>query len=84
MTLEEVLRLPLAEILRLAEVGAKVPPPAPVKDRLLNVREAAPRLGIKPATLYQKADEYPFTIHDKRSLRFSEKGIEEWIERNRR
>ena len=57
--------------------------PAPVEpDRLLKVREAAGRIGIAVDTLYRNADDYPFTRRTEhpRALRFSERGIAEWME----
>ena len=48
-------------------------------DRLLDVNEAASRLGISPRTLYDKSRDYPFTVKDGGSLRFSELGIDKWI-----
>ena len=52
------------------------------RDRLLNVEEAARKLGKSKDYLYRHAGNYPFTVHDGRSLRFSEQGIEKFI-RNR-
>ncbi len=48
-------------------------------DRLLNVVEAARKLGKSKDHLYRHADDYPFTVRDGRSLRFSEQGIEKFI-----
>ena len=48
-------------------------------DRLLDVEEAARKLGKSKDYLYRHAGDYPFTVRDRRSLRFSEQGIEKFI-----
>jgi predicted DNA-binding transcriptional regulator AlpA len=48
-------------------------------DRLLDVNEAARKLGKSTDFLYRHATKYPFTVRDGRSLRFSEQGIEKFI-----
>lgn len=48
-------------------------------DRLLDVNEAARKLGKSKDFLYRHAVKYPFTVRDGRSLRFSEQGIEKFI-----
>src|SRR3989304_5833225 len=48
-------------------------------DRLLDVEEAARKLGKSKDALYRHADDYPFTVRDGHSLRFSEQGIEKFI-----
>jgi predicted DNA-binding transcriptional regulator AlpA len=48
-------------------------------DRLLDVQEAARKLGKSKDHLYRHAGDYPFTVRDGRSLRFSELGIEKFI-----
>lgn len=61
-------------------------PKAPefVPDKMLTVDEAAMRIGIARDTLYRNADDYPFTRRPRpRSLRFSERGIEEWLTKQR-
>jgi predicted DNA-binding transcriptional regulator AlpA len=62
-------------------------PPARVPDapdRLLRVQEAAALIGIAVDTLYRNADDYPFTQRPRpKCLRFSEKGIEQWIRARR-
>jgi len=52
---------------------------AAAPDRLLDVEQAALRLGKAPATLYKTAGRYPFTVRDGRTLRFSAAGIEKYI-----
>jgi predicted DNA-binding transcriptional regulator AlpA len=48
-------------------------------DRLLDVNEAARKLGKSKDYLYRHAGDYQFTVRDGRSLRFSEQGIEKFI-----
>ena len=48
-------------------------------DRLLDVKAAAAKLGKSTDALYRQAGDYPFTVRDGRSLRFSEQGIEKFI-----
>lgn len=48
-------------------------------DRLLDVEEAARKLGKSKDFLYRHAAKYPFTLRDGRTLRFSEQGIEKFI-----
>ena len=58
----------------------ETPQPKPEPDRMLKVAEAAMRIGIARDTLYRNADDYPFTRRPRpRALRFSERGIEEWL-----
>jgi predicted DNA-binding transcriptional regulator AlpA len=52
-------------------------------DRLLNVREAAEKLGVAPDWVYRHHGEPPFRVRHGRLLRFSELGIEEYIRRRR-
>jgi predicted DNA-binding transcriptional regulator AlpA len=75
----------VASILRIA-AGARPSPNgdhAPeVPDRLIGVDEAARRLGITPKALYARAEGLPFTRRlGAGTLRFSEAGLGEWIER---
>jgi len=50
-------------------------------DRLLNVGEAAERLGVTSRWIYRKADVLPFTRRlGSGTLRFSERGLERWKE----
>ena len=48
-------------------------------DRLLDVNEAARKLGKSKDYLYRHANDYPFTVRDGRSLRFGDQGIEKFI-----
>jgi predicted DNA-binding transcriptional regulator AlpA len=51
------------------------------RDRLLNVAEAAVKLGVKPDWLYRHHKDLRFTVRHGRLLRFSELGIEDYIRR---
>jgi predicted DNA-binding transcriptional regulator AlpA len=58
---------------------AAAPPP---EDRLLTIEEAAERLSVKKAWLYQHHASLPFTVHvGAQHLRFSELGLAAWIDR---
>ena len=49
-------------------------------DRMLDVNEAAQRLGVGVRWLYRHADELPFTRRlGTRTLRFSEEGVDRWL-----
>jgi excisionase family DNA binding protein len=52
---------------------------APMADRLLDVKEAARRLGVAPDWLYRRARNLPFTVPLGRTLRFSASGLERYI-----
>ena len=64
-------------------VGATTERGAPPGDRLLTVEQAAAKLADKVDWLYRHADQLPFTVRQGRLLRFSERGIEEWIAQRR-
>jgi predicted DNA-binding transcriptional regulator AlpA len=68
-------RLSAVTHLRLSQRNA----PAPAEERLLGVAEAAARLGISSIALYKKADDFPFTVRQGRSLRFSDRRLAAWI-----
>jgi predicted DNA-binding transcriptional regulator AlpA len=53
------------------------------RDRLLNVSEAAEKLGVKPDWVYRHHKDLPFRVRHGRLLRFSELGIEDYIRRQR-
>ncbi len=53
------------------------------RDRLMNIEQAADKLGVKPDWLYRRHRRLPFTVPQGRMLRFSELGIEDYI-RSRR
>jgi predicted DNA-binding transcriptional regulator AlpA len=71
--LEEVRTTALA---RLGSIGS---PRAP--DALLNVDQAAKRLGVSAAYLYRNHRRFPFVRRMGRNLRFSSVGIDEYIRR---
>lgn len=48
-------------------------------DRLLDVNEAAKKLGSSTDWLYRHAKKLPFTVRMGRPVRFSEAGIERYI-----
>ena len=50
-------------------------------ESLLDVDEAATRLGVSPHYLYRNHRRFPFTRRMGRSLRFSSNGIEQYIRR---
>jgi predicted DNA-binding transcriptional regulator AlpA len=50
-------------------------------DELVGVKEASRRLGVSSSYLYQHHNSFPFTRRVGRSLRFSIKGIESYIQR---
>lgn len=70
----ELGRVQALVLARVAALSAEGP------DRLLSVREASERLGIGTSTLYKRASRYPFAVIDGRTVRFSSRGIERWIE----
>lgn len=53
--------------------------PAEQPDELIDVAEAARRLGVSPEYLYRNHNRLPFTRHAGRKLLFSSKGIEHFI-----
>lgn len=86
----EVARELLAQIVGLQTVllaralqphaGVNGQPEAPMEDRLLDVREAARKLGLSADYLYRHAKALPFTVRiPPRQLRFSLRGIERYI-----
>ena len=58
------------------------PSPSKAEDRLLDATEAAERIGVKRKWMYDHFDTLPFgkRLAD-RTLRFSERGLERWLER---
>jgi excisionase family DNA binding protein len=54
-------------------------------DRLLDIREAAARLGMSADWLYRHRDKLPFARRvGRRAVRFSESDLERWIAAQRR
>jgi predicted DNA-binding transcriptional regulator AlpA len=53
----------------------------PIDDRLLDVEEAAAKLAVSKDWLYRHAAKLPFTVRlGPRRLRFSDKGIDRFIQ----
>jgi excisionase family DNA binding protein len=52
------------------------------RDELLDVEEAARRLGVSTKFLYTHSSRYAFTRHIGRHIRFSAKGLDAYIRRN--
>lgn len=80
---------PVAAVLQavlqdLRGVNGPSPAPAPFPDRLLTARQAADRLNTTVRWLYRHADQLPFARRlSARGLRFSETGLEGWLQRTR-
>lgn len=53
-------------------------------DELLDVERASTMLGHSEIWLYRNSKRLPFSVRTGRSVRFSRKGIEKWIEGQRR
>ena len=67
----------LAELRPLLNGGGRPAPP----DRLLTVEQLVERLGVKRRWVYSHASGWSFTRRlDDRTLRFSERGLERWLE----
>ena len=80
---------PVAAVLQavlqdLQGVNEPSPAPAPVPDRLLTARQAADRLNTTARWLYRHADDLPFARRlSAKAIRFSEAGLERWLQRTR-
>jgi len=59
------------------------PPPPNQHDELLDVSEAARRLGVSTDYLYRHHKQYPFTRRQGRRLLFSALGIDRHIQQQR-
>jgi excisionase family DNA binding protein len=55
-----------------------------VPDSLLSIDEAASVLGMSKSYLYRNAAEFPFVRRQGRSLRFSARGVQEYLAGRRR
>jgi predicted DNA-binding transcriptional regulator AlpA len=67
------------EALAARHAPAPAPPAAPASDRLLDVNEAAAKLGMSRSQLYRRKD-LPFRVKvGPGQLRFSLLGIERWL-----
>src|SRR5436190_23816489 len=49
------------------------------RGKLLDVNEAAKRIGKSADWLYRNSEKLPFTVRVGRSVKFSEAGLEKWI-----
>ena len=56
-------------------------PGSTIEDRLLDVADVAERLGTSRDWLYRHANRLPFTVRVGRQLRFSARGVENYIQR---
>jgi len=80
---------PVVEALRLAATRPRTAPsprPAPnghARDRWLDVHDAAQRLGMDVRQVYRRCHGWDFVAREGRRLRFSERGLEAWMERQR-
>jgi predicted DNA-binding transcriptional regulator AlpA len=74
----------------LGQLATKPEPPSPTPatdaaDRLLDVGEAAERLGVSKRWMYRRAAALPFTRRlSAGTLRFSSAGLERWQQRQTR
>lgn len=65
--------------LAVAPAPAIPSPEAPDQERLLDVGEAARRLGVSRDWLYRRASRLPFTVRLGRAVRVSEAGLARYI-----
>ena len=73
----------LAYITATAQARLMSPQAQTPADSLLEVPEAAARLGMSPDYLYRHAKKLPFTRRMGRALRFSSAGIDSYLRRAR-
>ena len=66
-----------------ARLNGKGPAPAP-PPRLVTARVVAERLGCSTRYVYAKADTFPFTVRVAGMVRFSEPGLERFMNGRRR
>ena len=59
-----------------------IQPQAP--DSLLSIDEAVPVLGMSKSYLYRNADKFSFVRREGRALRFSARGVQEYLSGRRR
>lgn len=78
---EELPRLlgELEEIRATAMMRLAAPAQPKTADQLLDVAQAADRLGMSTDYVYRHADELPFTRRNGRALRFSSLGIDKYL-----
>ncbi len=78
----ESVRIRLEKRFMASSLPTVKPEVSKVEDRLLTTQEAAERLSVEPRWLYDHFDQLPFgkRLAD-RTLRFSERGLDRWLER---
>jgi predicted DNA-binding transcriptional regulator AlpA len=64
--------------IRLAKIVADLAV-ASAEDRLLDVAEAAEKLGVDRAWLYRRTRSLPFVVHLDGAVRFSARGVDQFI-----
>jgi len=69
----------LEEVRFTAQLRLTSPIPIPAPESLLDVTEAAKRLGMSENYLYRHSDKYAFTRREGRKLLFSSSGIDAYI-----
>ena len=77
--LTELAALQTSLAIRLLNDSADRAQDAAAEDRLLDIEEAAGKLGVSKDWLYRRSDKLPFTVRIGRALRFSGRGIEKYI-----
>ena len=80
---------PVAQVYRtlieeLGHVSVSETSPRRPTDRLLTVPELAMRLNVDERYVYDHHHEWPFTRRLGRKLRFSERGLEQWMRQRQR
>jgi hypothetical protein len=48
-------------------------------DQLLNVQQAAAKLGVSVDYIYKRAPVFPFTVREGRRVLFSQQGVERYL-----
>jgi predicted DNA-binding transcriptional regulator AlpA len=76
---EALLRARLAAPMPLA-VPAEQARGVPANDRLLTVGQVAERLSMDRRQVYRRANRWPFVRKVGKNLRFSERGLQRWID----
>ncbi len=66
-----------------AKLNGSAAPEPQATDRLLTVDQVAGRLGVTPDYVYRHAKGWPFRRKVGKYLKFSERGLERWMERSR-
>jgi len=74
----------LEEIKATALVRLTAPVIQPQPDSLLSIDEAVSTLGMSKSYLYRNADKFSFVRREGRALRFSARGVQEYLSGRRR